>query len=299
MKVSFLVPARDKAQHVKLCAESVLAQTYPGLEILLSDQGSTDGTREVMASLVAGYKGPHKVRLVDCPDSEPKGMAGLNAHLRWLHGQCQGDIVMMTAADDVCYPDRAKRTVETFAETNASFVGTQQVFCTPEGMEQGRTGWPSESGMVDARTHLFQLTGSSSSTAWARDLIDRYDPFEASTISDVALPYYGCLERGFFYLAEPLHCYIEHADLNNTGLQGALRAAEGDASRTAQIMEQGFFQLCHTYHAMIQRLDFLWPQRQGDEVVALYERFMEKAQEWAITRGNLTANRVDPLPLKA
>ncbi len=299
MKVSFLVPARDKARHVGNCVASVLAQTYPGLEIILSDQGSIDGTREAMASLVAGYKGPHRVRLVDCPDTEPRGMAGLNAHLRWLHGECDGDIVLMSAADDVAHPERTARTARMFEETGASFVGTQQQFCTPDGVVKGITAHPGHSGMVDARTHLFMLTGSSSSTAWARDLVDKYDPFEESTISDVALPYYACLERGFYFLAEQLHAYLEHADPNNTGLQGALRAAVGDNAKTAQITEQGFFQLCHTYLAMVRRTQALWPERSDDAVRALHERFFDKAVEWTIVRGELTRMRTDPLALRA
>lgn len=299
MKVSFLVPARDKVAHVGPCVRSVLAQTYPGLEILLSDQGSVDGTREVMASLVAGYKGPHKIRVVDCPDTECRGMAGLNAHLRWLHRECEGDIVLMTAADDVAHPERAQRTVDIFTATNASFVGTSQQFCTPDGTVKGITAWPSSSGMIDARTHLFKLTGSSSSTAWARDLVDKYDPFEQSAISDVAVPYYACLERGFYFLAEQLHAYIRHADPNNTGLEGALRAAEGNHALTAQITEQGFFQLCHTYLSMLKRVEVLWPERKGDDVTALHERFFEKAVEWTMVRSELTGNRVPPLGLRS
>lgn len=252
-----------------------------------------------MASLVAGYKGPHRVRLVDCPDTDPRGMAGLNAHLRWLHGQCEGDIVLMTAADDVAHPDRAARTVEMFRETGASFVGTQQQFCTPDGVPTGITAWPPESGMVDARTHLFKLTGSSSSTAWARDLVDKYDPFEQSTISDVALPYYAALERGFYFIAEQLHAYLRHADPNNTGLEGALRACEGDIAMTAQIGEIGFFQLCHTYLSMLKRVQVLWPDRAGDEVTALHERYFEKAMEWTMVRGDMTANRVPPIALRS
>lgn len=299
MKASFLVPARDKVKHVKMCAESVLAQTYPGLEIILSDQGSTDGTREVLASLVSGYKGPHKVRLLDCPDTEPKGMAGMNAHINWLQGQCEGDIVMMTSADDVAHPDRAKRTIEAFAETNASFVATQQQFCDPDGTPRTVTAYPSESGWVDGRTHLYKLTGSSSSTAWARDLVDKYDPFPESEINDVVLPYYATLERGFYFIAEQLHAYLKHADPNNTGLEGALRAAEGDDAKKAQIVEMCGFQLCFSYFSMIRRVEYLWPGRTEDGITALYERFFEKSQEWCIARGDLTRMRVSPTALRS
>src|SRR5262249_41119567 len=156
---------------------------------------------------------------------------------------------MMTSADDICHFDRAKRTVEAFEEFNPSFVATQQEFCDIDGIKLSYTAHPSESGFVSGRDHLFMLTGSSSSTRWARDLVDKYDPFEGATVNDVTVPYYATLERGLYFIAEPLHAYIRHSDENNTGLEGVIRAATaaGDSNRVVQLNECAAFQLAHTY----------------------------------------------------
>lgn len=298
---SFLVPARDKARHIEGCVASVFAQTVP-CEIILSDQGSEDGTREIMARMARAYRGHHKVRLVDCPVTGPRGMAGLNAHLAWLHEECEGDIIMMTSADDIAHQDRARFTVEAFREHNPSFLGTMQLFCDAKGEPEGMTIWPFgeyESGFVGAQNHIEKLTGSSSSTAWARDLVDKYQPFEASVISDVALPFYGILERGFYWLAKPLHKYLRHYDEANTGLEGAIRAAEGDEAKTAQLTETAAFQLCQTYLQMTYKAQQLWPEGKERESLVVQDRFFQKATEWTIVRGMLTHNRVPPIALKA
>lgn len=299
MKVGFLVLARDKAKHVKACVESVFAQTYQGLDIWLSDQGSADGTREVLASLASAYDGPHKVHLLDCPLTDRRGMYGANQHLEWVHANTDSDIMLMTAADDLTHPDRTKRVVEVFEETNASFVGTCMQFTTPDGVVKGLTAHPGESRFISGREHLFKLVGSSSSTAWARDLVEKYDPFEGIYGSDVTLPFYATLERGFYYLHEQLHAYIEHIDPENMGLEGVMRAAEGDDKKIAQIQETALYQLTSTYSRMIQKHDELHPDRDGDEVKALWEKLMESSMKWVAQRDQLTLFRVPPIPLKS
>lgn len=298
MRAAFIVPARDKAAHVENCVRSVLAQTLPGLEIILSDQGSTDGTRAAMASLVADYDGPHEVRLVDCPATEYRGMAGLNAHLAWLHEQTDAEIVLMSAADDIAHPERAEKVLRAFEETGASFVGTCMEFMRPDGEVTGYTAHPEETGWVTARQHLFDKVGGSSSTAWRRSLVDKYRPFEGIACSDLTLPYYGSLEGGFWYIREPLHAYICHADANNTGLEGVIRAAEGDDDRVLQLHELGHYHIATTYNTMLNRLNEVGGDYRDDDVGALIEKLLETACAWAATRDVATLRRLPPLPFK-
>ena len=49
-KVSIVMPAFNAEACVKKSIESVLAQTYRNLEIILVDDGSTDGTAAIVKS---------------------------------------------------------------------------------------------------------------------------------------------------------------------------------------------------------------------------------------------------------
>ena len=43
-KVSIIVPVYNTAKYLKKCVNSLIAQTYPNVEILLVNDGSTDGS---------------------------------------------------------------------------------------------------------------------------------------------------------------------------------------------------------------------------------------------------------------
>ena len=52
-KVSVVVPVYNVKDYLEKCAASVLGQTHPDLELLLIDDGSTDGSAALLADLEA------------------------------------------------------------------------------------------------------------------------------------------------------------------------------------------------------------------------------------------------------
>ena len=48
MKVSVLVPVYNGEAFLAECLDSILAQDFADMEILISDDGSTDGTRQII-----------------------------------------------------------------------------------------------------------------------------------------------------------------------------------------------------------------------------------------------------------
>ena len=68
--VSVIIPARNRARLVVNALDSVFAQTFRDLEVIVVDDGSTDDTAEV----VSGYGKP--VLLIR---QEPKGVSAATA----------------------------------------------------------------------------------------------------------------------------------------------------------------------------------------------------------------------------
>src|SRR5579884_4023286 len=53
MTVSVLVPVFNGEGHLVQCLESILAQDFPDLEILVADDGSSDGSLEIIRHFAA------------------------------------------------------------------------------------------------------------------------------------------------------------------------------------------------------------------------------------------------------
>jgi len=296
MKTSFIIPARNKAQHVAKCIRSVFDQTYDDFELVVSVQPSEDETLAVVRDLMNGYAGPKRVRVLECPDGEYRGMAGLNRHFAFIHQQIDGDIVIMCSADDYNEPERVAETVRAFETFNPSYVGTRVRYETPEGTLIGETGFPGQSSRhVAPQEAIKHMIGSSASSAWSRDLFEKYGPLQGIEAQDMILPMMALYERGLYYIDKVLHRHVFHASADNTGLEGQMRA-ETDAIEHQRLAELNGFHNVHHWlniheklvaHGHYQRMN----RETYDELAA---RIIGAAHGWAKQREHLTMLRIEP-----
>jgi glycosyltransferase involved in cell wall biosynthesis len=106
---SFIIFAYNQKRFIREAVESAFAQTYEPLEIILSDDGSSDGTLEIMQEMAAAYRGPHEVQVVRTPQN-----LGVTRHVLLRGSEAQGEIVIVAAGDDISEPERTARLVEAF-----------------------------------------------------------------------------------------------------------------------------------------------------------------------------------------
>lgn len=298
MKVAYAVFVRNKAHMAPFLerqVRSAFAQTYP-CEILLSDQGSNDGTRELLHRLAAEYKGDkHQVRLLDCPDVAFHGMAGLNAHVGWLQNQTDAEVFIHACADDYAMPERAEVLVDAFKRTGADMVGGAMYFEEPDGSNRGRTSFARE-GWVTVHDMVHEKAGGGSAAGWRRDLWQRLAPIPAIGGLDVWMPPLACVLGGFYFVNQPLYTYIRHADPSNTGLEGALAAAENDAARRV-IDEHRFFQTAASWEWVLRRMKSLKVGMKADHDI-VKEAVYAHCEVWLETRMTQTVNREPPQPFR-
>jgi chlorobactene glucosyltransferase len=93
--VSVLVPARNEAARIGPCVASLLALDYPLAEVLVADDGSTDGTAAVARRAAAG---DGRLRVVDAGPL-PEGWTGKNHALWRAQAGATGDWLLFTDAD--------------------------------------------------------------------------------------------------------------------------------------------------------------------------------------------------------
>lgn len=98
----FLNEERYLAEAIK----SVLAQTYDNWELLLVDDGSTDGSTEIAQSYAAQY--PDKIRYLEHPNHQNLGMS---ASRNLGKTQARGKYVSPIDGDDVWLPKKLEQQV--------------------------------------------------------------------------------------------------------------------------------------------------------------------------------------------
>jgi len=99
--VTVLLLGYNHEQYIAEAMEAILAQTYAPIEVIASDDGSTDRTAEIMASIASNYRGDKKIVLNRNP--RPNGIGG---HIDILMKRASGEFIVVAAGDDVSMPER-------------------------------------------------------------------------------------------------------------------------------------------------------------------------------------------------
>jgi glycosyltransferase involved in cell wall biosynthesis len=103
--VSAITPFLDAERFLADAIESVLAQHYSNWELLLVNDGSTDGSTEIARNAAQTYAG---VRYLEHPRHENRGK---NASRNLAIEQSRGEYITFLDADDVWFPDTLSRQV--------------------------------------------------------------------------------------------------------------------------------------------------------------------------------------------
>ncbi len=112
--VSVLVCCYNAERFVEATIRSVINQTYRNLEILVLDNGSSDGTVEILERI-----GREEPRLKLYAGRENLGAYG---GLNYLLERAGGNYIAIQDHDDIWHPDKVSRQVE-FLEKNSAYVG--------------------------------------------------------------------------------------------------------------------------------------------------------------------------------
>ncbi len=113
MKVSVIIPVFNTIQYLAEALDSVLCQTYRNLEIIIIDDGSTDGSERLCDKYA---KKDERIRLIH---QDNKGLS--NARNTGLNIM-SGDAVAFLDSDDTYHPDFVKDTIEAMKRYGADLV---------------------------------------------------------------------------------------------------------------------------------------------------------------------------------
>ena len=107
--ISIIVPARNEARNIERCLSALLAQTYRNFEVIVVDDGSTDGTGEILSRLAAGQP---RLRVL-AGEPLPAGWAGKPHALSQGVAAARGEWLLFVDADTFTRPPALAATYAT------------------------------------------------------------------------------------------------------------------------------------------------------------------------------------------
>jgi glycosyltransferase involved in cell wall biosynthesis len=113
VRVSVVIPTYNRRDVVGEAIGSALAQDVPGMEVLVVDDGSTDGTA---TELTREYAAEPRVRVIQCPNGGPPAARNNGvAHAR-------GEYLALLDSDDVWLPGYLASQLELLSASGADLV---------------------------------------------------------------------------------------------------------------------------------------------------------------------------------
>ncbi len=199
-RVSVIIPAYNASRTVGAAVDSVLAQTFADYELIVVDDGSSDGTAKVVLS--------REDRRVRCVTTENRGVARARNHGLEL---ARAEFVAFLDADDAWRPAKLQRQLEAMdadSSIGLSFTSVELVDGALRRIDETQA-----ETQADYCAALLLggniVAGSASSVMVRRALIDHVGPFDErlSQCADWDMWLRLSLVTSFAPIHEPLVMY--------------------------------------------------------------------------------------------
>lgn len=128
--ISVIIPARNSEDTIEIAIDAMLHQTYPNLEIIIVDDNSTDGTKEIADRYAREHNNVHSYALpYDDPNRfhERKNKPPVNINAGWMarnYGieKAKGGWVTFQDADDASFLNRIETQYNAALEYNSNHL---------------------------------------------------------------------------------------------------------------------------------------------------------------------------------
>lgn len=111
---TFAVITFNQEKFVQEAVEAAFAQTYEPMEILLSDDCSSDQTLEILQAMARDYRGAKHVIV-----RQTKSNSGTLLHVAEIAKLARGELLVLAAGDDISKPQRTAALVQAWQDSSA------------------------------------------------------------------------------------------------------------------------------------------------------------------------------------
>lgn len=126
--VSICIPNYNCGYNLEHCLDSVLHQTYPNIEVLISDNNSTDNSYEIAYA----YKKKLEEKGVYCHLNNNKHRVGNDTNSKIAAQKSEGEFVYVLSSNDAIKPEFVDKCVSVFEE----YPSVGMVICNREELDE-------------------------------------------------------------------------------------------------------------------------------------------------------------------
>lgn len=126
MKVSVALAYYNGGKYIEEQLSSILKQLQPGDEVIISVDGATDGSMELLEKLAGEDE---RIMIIEGPGK------GVVKNFEHAIGACTGDVIFLSDQDDVWKEDKVKKVTKIFEKTDVDVVLHNASMIDGEGKE--------------------------------------------------------------------------------------------------------------------------------------------------------------------
>lgn len=219
--VTFALFAFNQEKYVREAVEAALAQTYEPLEVILSDDCSTDRTFNIMQEMAAAYQGPHKVVL-----RRNEVNYGTALHVQAVADASSGSLLIAAAGDDISDITRTSKIVDCWLihdSINVSCIHSGAIFFNQDDVNQALFVNPREKSIMNISNRIIflrkdKLPFFSPTCAYSMNLFKDFDKIMGgSIIEDGVLALRALGSGAVLAIDEPLVRIRQLPETSGTG----------------------------------------------------------------------------------
>ena len=225
--VTFALFAYNQEALIADAMKAALAQDYGRLEIIVSDDCSTDGTWAVIQSIAGEYRGPHALRVVRNAEN-----MGIGPHVGNVGMLASGDLMVVAAGDDFSVPERVSRVVDTWVAHGRpegalhSAVLVRQSSDDEGVRSDGAAADPAKATLDYFVKNHFRALCVGAAAAYTKGLFTRFPPLQ-TPFEDITLTFRALLIGKLMYVDKVL----VHYQFNESSISRHLRVRDRERVR--------------------------------------------------------------------
>jgi capsular polysaccharide biosynthesis protein/glycosyltransferase involved in cell wall biosynthesis len=243
---------------------SVLAQTYPMLDVIILDDASPDGTADIIAAELAKHRDRIDIRFI----RNDKNL-GVYGNERKGMSLSQGDFIVCFSGDDVMLPTLVERMIKVWLEHDVSLVTANALYIDEAGKELNRfhhnPAEPYDESFETLARHGYNAVCQGAAMGIERSLYDEFGwPPEYLTSADIMLPFYAYLSKGARFIPEPLLKYRVHGQ--NLSMSLRYERSKTPIDKLLVLAETRYIHIAHALLMIseLERLAQADPARYGE-----------------------------------